>query len=299
MRRKKKSKIPTILAALFIFVVFFMVGTGLANYFHSGTFQPALIPRRSTERVILLVGVDARNKNEPSRSDTAILVFFHPKDNRIDLLSVPRDSRVDIPGEEYKRKINYAHAKGGTDLLIETLKNVLGVKVDGYIEVDFEGFKEAIDALGGVEINVEQRMYKPSENINLHPGLQTLNGYDSLAYCRWRGDGRGDIGRIERQQKFLRALGRQAIGANGIIHSPAVISNIVSNVKTDLKISEIMAAVGQFSEHPTINSYMLPGTSQMINGASYWVIDWSETEKLMKTVKSPTSPKVDETKTSQ
>lgn len=296
MKHKKKSKVPTILTALVLFMVFFVVGTSLSSYFKTGEL-PSIIIKKPSDKVFLLVGVDARNKNEPSRSDTAILVFFHPKDNRVDMVSIPRDSRVSIPGQTYKRKINFAHAQGGTDLLIETIDDLLDVKVDGYLEIDFEGFKNAIDALGGIEINVEQRMYKPSENIDLRPGLQTLNGYDALAYVRWRGDGRGDIGRVERQQKFLRALGRQAIGASGLIHSPAVVSEIVSNVKTDLSVTEMTAAAAKLSGKPTINSYMLPGEAQTINGASYWVIDRSQTAKLMEKVKKPTS--VEEPKASE
>ncbi|MGE5396332.1 MAG: LCP family protein, partial [Chitinophagales bacterium] len=215
MRSKRTRQRYGILIIPIIFIGFFLIGSLAGQYFNPN-FGPAsggLFKKKPSDKIILLYGVDARNKNESSRSDTMILAFIHPQINRIDLLSVPRDSRVSIPGEDHDRKINYANAKGGSDLLIETIEGLLEINIDGYIQVDFEGFEDLIDTMGGVDLSVEKRMYYPAEDIDLMAGKQHLDGHDALAYVRYRSDGMGDIGRIQRQQKFMRAFIRQAAGA--------------------------------------------------------------------------------------
>ncbi|MGE5416737.1 MAG: LCP family protein [Acidobacteriota bacterium] len=278
------------LAALAIFIVFFAVGSYVSTYMGGPSITGMITQIQKKDKVLLLIGVDARNKNEPSRSDTIILAFFHPKINRVDTLSIPRDSRVDITGEQNKRKINFAHAKGGVDLLEDTLNQQFGVSPDRYIEVDFEGFEKAIDVLGGVEINVEKRMYYPEEGINVHKGLQSLDGHDALGYVRYRSDGLGDIGRVERQQKFLRALARQFLAEGGILKAPSLYEEIKDYVKTDVKVSDITGFARQFAGDPQVNSYMVPGEAQMINGGSYWVVDWEKTKKLVEQLKSGSDP---------
>lgn len=281
--RRKKTGLGSILITILVFIIFFFIGSWSGASLISGSLEGISLVKPS-DKTVMLVGVDARNPNEPSRSDTIILVFFHPKANRIDLLSIPRDTRVSIEGENFKRKINHAHMKGGVELLEKTVQDNLGVTIDAYVKVNFSQFKQAIDTLGGVEINVEKKMYYPYEDIDLKPGLQRLNGHDALAYVRYRSDGLGDIGRVERQQKFLRALGRQAFGYQGIIKSPSIINETRKNVKTNLSTRDMAAIARQFVGEPTINSYTLPGESKTINGGSYWVVDWTETRNLLKEI---------------
>lgn len=292
-KRNNKGRGRRLILYLLLFVIFFLAGD-LAAYLIGGTNRLAwnrVIPKQEKkEKVILLLGIDARIKTEPSRSDTMMAVFTHPDEGRVDVVSIPRDSRVSIPGEPYKRKINYAHAKGGQRLLEKTLKKEFDIEPDGYIEVDFDAFEKVIDILGGVEINVEKRMYNQWENIDLQPGRQTLNGYDALAYVRYRGDGLGDIGRVQRQQKFLRALAKQAFSFQTILHSGSLIEEMRRNVKTDMSGDQMIEIARMFKSKPTVNSYMLPGEPQMINGASYWVIDRMEAEKLIEKVKNPSTP---------
>jgi LCP family protein required for cell wall assembly len=285
-RRIRKGRV--VFLAVLLFLLFFGLGN-LCTYFWKNGFSVNndLFKPKSADRVILLIGVDARDPKEPSRSDTIMLVFLHPKENRIDLLSVPRDSRVSIEGESYKRKINYAHAKGGPELLQKTLQDCLNVKINGYMELDFSGFEKVIDQMGGVEINVEKRMYTAYEGIDLYPGLQRLNGHDALAYVRFRHDGMGDIGRIQRQQKFLRAVSKQALTFHNIVNSPALLGEIMDNIKTDMGTGAIASLARQFVSQPEVNSYMVPGEAEMVNDASYWVVNWSETEKLVEELKNP------------
>ena len=108
----------------------------------SGLFKPA-------NKTILLIGVDARKAGEPSRSDTIMVASCNPRQNRVDIISVPRDTRVLIKGQSRPYKINRAHALGGPELLQSTVEDLLHVPIDGWAEVDFEGFEKMIDLMGG------------------------------------------------------------------------------------------------------------------------------------------------------
>jgi LCP family protein required for cell wall assembly len=276
----QKARFVTFIIA--VFALFFAIGNGVvAIWNHGDLLKGGLLPRRST-RVFLMTGVDARGGETASRSDTIILLFLHPKNEAVSLLFVPRDTRVWIDGESYQRKINFAHSKGGIQLLKETLEEQIKVDIEGYVEVDFEGFKEVIDLLGGVEIDVEKRMYNPPEDIDIQPGKQRLNGYDALGYVRYRSDGLGDIGRIERQRKFLQELFKQSFKLTTLIKSPQIISQLIQYTITDLTVSQILEIAGQLAGQPEIDTHTLPGESAMINGGSYWVTDDEQARVLVK-----------------
>lgn len=167
---------------------------------------------RETEAVLraednvhfLLVGSDER-EDEVSRSDTMIYMVVRPKDKKIAYLSFPRDTLVAIEGYG-EDKLNHSYAYGGINLLEDTLRSNFHTKIDHVVKVNFNSFKKVIDAMGGITIDVESDMSVPWEEIDLKKGKQVLNGHDALAYVRWRNDGRGDLGRIERQQKFIQAV---------------------------------------------------------------------------------------------
>lgn len=223
---------------------------------------------------VLLIGVDARKENEPSRSDTIILAFFDATGHKVDLLSIPRDTYVRIPGYG-PDKINAAHALGGPQLLMETINSFLGSQVTKYVEVDFQGFEKIVDLLGGVDIEVEKRMYYPEEDINLKPGFQHLNGHDALAYVRFRNDPEGDIARIGRQQKFLKAMLDQALRLGTLPKIPRLISEVNKYVRTNLSTMEMinLALFLKDMNSSTIVSHMVPGEGKYLKGVSYWVAD--------------------------
>lgn len=230
---------------------------------------------------VLIIGTDERD-NEPSRSDTLILAALFPEDKQVKLISIPRDTRVKIPGKGYE-KITHAHAYGKEELVIKTVENFLDIPVDYYIKVNFQGFKNIIDVLGGVTLNVEKRMYYPPEEIDLKPGLQKLNGHDALAYVRFRSDGQGDIGRVERQQKFLSALTDHIKSIATIPKIPSLIKEINTHVKTNMTTKDILYFASKFMSinHENIQHYMIPGRADIINGLSYWVSDTKELEKIV------------------
>jgi len=288
-RARKKTRDPLflilglVLLAFFTFGIFACTGYLVANKIFNveigqadkNGHAEAAVPGKAD--TVLLIGVDGRDPKEPSRSDTIILAVLDPKESRVDLLSIPRDTRVKIPKYGYD-KINAAHAYGGPELLMNTINELLGTHIDKYVEVDFEGFANIIDILGGIEINVEKRMYYPEEGIDLQAGLQRLNGYDALGYVRYRNDPEGDISRIRRQQKFLQAVVDQTVKLSTLPKIPKLVNEISQQVNTNLGVKDMLTlALGMKNlDSSSITSYTLPGEGRYINGISYWIVDQKE-----------------------
>lgn len=231
---------------------------------------------------ILAVGADKR-PNDVGRSDTILLAFLDTKNKKVQVLSVPRDTYVTIPRSGERTKINHSYAYGGIPLLEETLESYMDIAIDYYVAVDFNGFVELVDAIGGVELEVEKRMYTPWENIDLQPGLQTLNGKDALGYVRYRGDKLGDIGRIGRQQHFLKELAEELMSLSSVWKIPKFVDIFTENVDTNLTAGEILSLYNTFKDIDlsTLNLQMLPGAGEYINGISYWIGNREEMDKLL------------------
>ncbi|GFN21776.1 LCP family protein [Thermanaeromonas sp. C210] len=242
--------------------------------------EPRILPR-----AVLLIGVDARQEKEPSRSDTIMVAFLDEAGRRIDILSIPRDSYVRIPGHG-SDKINAAHAFGGPELLMETVNSLLGTRVAKYVEVDFQGFEKIVDTLGGVDIEVDKRMYYPEEGIDLQAGFQHLNGRDALSYVRFRNDPEGDITRIGRQQKFLKAMLEQAFKLSTIPKIPRLVSDLNKYVQTNLSTAEMvsLALFLKDLDSSTVVTHTVPGEGKYINGISYWVIDEEKLEEVLNSI---------------
>ena len=184
-----------------------------------GIKQNSTPPTAAKAQTILLVGTDARWGETGGRSDTMMLMRILPAQHTISLLSIPRDLRVPIPGYG-DQKVNAAYAYGGSKLLIATLRDYLGVSIDHFIEINFRGFSQVVNTLGGVYVSVDQRYYNRNvhtaatdfADIDIQPGYQRLNATDALAYVRFRHMD-SDFTRAARQQLFLRETERQVIAA--------------------------------------------------------------------------------------
>ena len=241
---------------------------------------------------ILVLGIDER-EGEPARADTIILASLFPEERQVKLLSIPRDTRLLIPGHG-NDKINHAHVYGGINLVKSSVEEFTGIPIDYYVETNFQGFINMIDILGGVSLNVEKKMYKPLENIDLEPGLQTLNGYDSLAYVRYRDDGMGDIGRIGRQQNFIKVLAENTIRTSNVTKIPELVDEMKKYVKTDLSIMDMITYATRFAkmDPADLEGYQVPGFSGMQNEVSYWIPDLNATKKIVDNMKRPTVKEV-------
>lgn len=228
------------------------------------------------KRNILLLGLDAgtigaSEKNNRYRSDTMMVVSIDSQSKKINILSIPRDTKVNIPGVG-TQKINAAMAYGGPNLAVRTVKNFLGVPIHNYVTVKYKGFRDIIDALGGVELEVERHMDYDDDPGNLHihlkPGLQVLDGDKAEQFVRYRQYPDADIGRIRAQHKFLNALTKTVLKPGTLLKLPKIIDTIQENVDTDIQPLE-MAKLGHLArqiDKDNINMYILPGKWEKISG---------------------------------
>lgn len=180
-------------------------------------------PSAQPGRVYVLAGSDSREDLSPEeqaelgtgqaggrRADTIMLLAV-PTTGPAALVSIPRDSYVSIPGRG-KAKINAAYAIGGPSLLVATVEQNTGLRVDGYAEVGFDGFVAVVDAVGGIRMCPPEAIKDPASNLDIPAGCQTMDGATALGYVRMRkADPRGDLGRVERQREMLAALAGRVV----------------------------------------------------------------------------------------
>ncbi|GAB4259910.1 LCP family protein [Thermincola ferriacetica] len=289
--KNKFFKIMNILALVAVFAGSFYIGNILANIGEEKNNEPVKIKAGDkkddlpVDRLnVLLLGIDARKGEKDARTDTMILVSIDKETRKIAMLSIPRDTLVDIPGYG-KSKINAANQIGGTDLAVDVVENLLGVDIPYYVKTNFEGFKDIVDTLGGVTIDVEKRMYwRDGKNtINLYKGVQRLDGNKALQYVRFRHDALGDISRTERQQKFLMALADEILQAKTIVKLPKLLPQIFSVVDTNFGFKDIffLTRVASSLSPDNIVAQTLPGTFYNYKGISYWKADEEKTKLVL------------------
>ncbi|MCX5750742.1 MAG: LCP family protein [Candidatus Saganbacteria bacterium] len=237
------------------------------------------------EQVNLLV-LGADDTVGVKRSDTIMILRINPKEKKTELISIPRDTIVSIPGHGMD-KINHAYAFGGADLSRMTVENFLGLSIPYYVCVDVKGLESVINDLGGVEVNVESRMYYVDYAgglyVNLYPGVQRLNGQDALAYLRFRHDVGGDIGRIGRQQKFIQALAEEIMKKEGMVKSSDLLLKFMSNVRTNMRVSQVLGVamiLRESYESGHVKMQAVPGSDLMLNGVYYLQPDSVALERL-------------------
>ena len=230
------------------------------------------------ERVnIMLMGVDEREE-DVGRSDTLMVASLDSSQDKVSLLSIPRDTRVQIKRHGYD-KINAAYAYGGEALSQSTVEALLGMEIDHYIIVNTKSFGKMIDAIGGVDIEVDNRMYyeDPWDDngglvIDLKPGLQHMDGDTAITYVRYR-DEEGDAGRVRRQQKFMRACFDKLSDPSIMLKLPEIIKEAKDAVKTDLSISEMVEIAQTLKvaddSSEGLKTGIVPGRWAYINGVSY------------------------------
>lgn len=240
--------------------------------------------REKSNVYLLLAGTDQR-ADEASRSDTIIYAALRPVDRKIEMVSIPRDSLVEIPGVG-EDKINASLAYGGVELLQETVENLVDNPVDHTVLINFESFADIIDAMGGIRINVEEDMYLPEEGIDLKAGEQKLDGHDALAFVRWRGDGTGDIGRMERQSEFMQALSEKVRHLTPW-RAAMTLWTVQREIDTDMSILDILKLgwdfIGMSGDALEVQHFTYD--TPYINGISYVILDdqsVDETIQLMK-----------------
>ena len=282
-KRKKRNPILTVLLLLVL-----LAGGLWCGYTVTGLVLPdphAGLSDQQKEMLnnvnILVLGCDEREGENQARADVIIVATIRPDDKEVSLFSIPRDTRVTIEGHG-KDKINHAMAFGGIPLITDSVELLLGIHIDHAVKVNFDGFINVIDALGGVNINVPEKMYKPLEAIDLLPGYQTLYGEDALAFVRWRGDGLGDYGRIARQQQFIAAL-TEKVKNMSVGQALDVLDAVMDSIETDMSVREMTSyatnLIGLSSDK--VHTYSFVGGSVYINGVNYVEPDMEEIKAIV------------------
>ena len=223
------------------------------------------------------------------RTDTMLLVRIDPAAGAVNVMSIPRDTRMDIPGYGVM-KVNQANVEGGALLSAQTVsRNLGGIEIDRYVRVSTTAFREIVDLVGGVEVSVPKPMYYEDQTqglvIDLEAGLQTLNGDEAEQFARFRQDAYGDIGRVQRQQTLLKALRERLTRPSVLPRLPQIVRVLQRRIDTNLSAEELLA-LANFAlelESQAFQMVMLPGRfsepSEYI--ASYWIMDPTASQRVI------------------
>jgi LCP family protein required for cell wall assembly len=242
-------------------------------------------PFHGRDRVtILLVGTD--NSGSRGLADTVVVAVVSPPTGEISAVSIPRDSRVEVPGLG-PRRVNAAHAYGGLPLTIQTVEMLLGIPIDYYVEVGISGLVKLVDAIGGVDLEVEKRMLYHDRSqqldIDLQPGFQHLDGTQAMGYVRFRHDAVGDLGRMERQRKFLRVVMEKLLAPDNVARLPSLAQAFIDTVKTNLSVKDLLSLkrIAEQNGADAIRTATLPGVPRMIHGQSMIELDVNEVQQTV------------------
>lgn len=234
---------------------------------------------------VLLLGVDAAGRAR--RSDTVMVAHINPKSKKVSVISIPRDTLVVIPGVRLD-KINHAYAYGGPELACATTSGFLGVPIEKYIKINIDGLEKVVDRLGGITVDVPERMYyvdySQNLNIDLKPGRQRLNGKQAVGFLRYRHDALGDLGRIRRQQAFLQEVAKEIANTKNVVQTYQIIMDFLNCVETNIPNMQMFAlasVVRQAYEFGNIEVSSLPGSGTKIDGIYYLQPDMEQTNRLV------------------
>lgn len=245
----------------------------------------------------LVVGVDngdgdENNKKDPRRTDTMMVVHYNHKEKKYDVISIPRDTKVKINGNT--KKINDAHFLGKVPLAVETVEDLLNIKIDHYVKVDTIAFRKFIDALGGIEVVVDRDMFYDDKVQNLHINLsksdkpQLLDGKQAEDFIRWRKNNddtgylNGDLDRIKHMQDFFNTVLGKVQSPSIIPKIPGILAMLPKYIETDLNAADIMKYSMSLAkmEKEKIGYHTIPGEAGYEGIKSYFFYDDKESSKL-------------------
>ena len=307
-RRQRRRR--TLLVALAVAAVLVLGGAGaafayysiLSGNLHEGVddaLRDALVDTDLANEpfYLLLMGTDGSNERAASeqyagdqfRSDSIILTRIDPVGKKVTMVSLHRDTLVDM-GEYGQNKLNAAHAIGGPAMTVETVSKLAGVPISHYAEINFDGFKDVVDALGGVEVDVPMTIDDADAGGYVEAGVQNLNGDQALILCRARHAyddfGDGDSYRAANQRLVLAAIAKKVLAAD-VATMAGTVQALSQYVTTDLEITDIVGlaqALQGLDPSTDIYSAMEPTESQYINDIWYEINDVEAWKKMMSRV---------------
>ncbi|MEF2243865.1 MULTISPECIES: LCP family protein [unclassified Paenibacillus] len=257
-----------------------------------------VVNKKADPIAFLLMGIDQRGK-ETGRSDTLLYAVVRPSDGNILLVSIPRDMYVEIVGRDRKDKINHAFAFGGAGMSMDTVEKLLDSPVHYYASINFEGFKQVIDELGGIALPIEKDIENKDPNHDyffIKGGQSLYNGTDALNFVRYREDAGGDMSRTERNQQLLSAMMDKATNMNQWMKIPQLINILGNNFQTDMRPDNLvdLAQVMLQSKQRNIYNHTLAGEGHRLEsgGAWYYFADEKDLSKVQAMIKNWLDPSV-------
>jgi len=233
---------------------------------------------------ILLMGVDER-EGDVGRSDTLMVMTVNPKTEKMQIVSIPRDTKTEIIGEGKTTKINAAYAYGGVKMALDTVENFTNIDIDYYAQVNMEALSDLVDAVGGITVNneldwIDEGYYK--KGYHYEEGNIQLDGPKALGYVRMRHlDPNGDFGRNERQRKVLTAIIDKAASISSVSKFDDILNVLGSNVKTNMTFDEMMDIQKNYrGARNNIEQYEVTGTGDTSTGTYYLVVSDEEKQKV-------------------
>ncbi|KAB7707388.1 LytR family transcriptional regulator [Bacillus aerolatus] len=290
-RKGKKKIILTILLLLivvgagFAFNVYSSFNSALKNMVNESALEKSEKREKEVSLkdnmpfTVLLLGVDER-EGDKGRSDTMILLSVNGQENSVEMLSIPRDTRVDIVGKGKEDKINHAYAFGGVNMAAKTVEEFLDVPVDYYIEMNMDGFKDIVDAVGGITVN--NTFAFSYEGEDFPKDTIKLNGEEALKYSRMRyEDPQGDFGRQARQRQVIQGIIDKGASAQSVRKYNGMLGVVEKNVQTNLSIDEMMAIQKNYAPaRHNIKQEEVEGSNKKIGGVYYYLVSDEEKERV-------------------
>ncbi|MED3985243.1 LytR family transcriptional regulator [Peribacillus simplex] len=305
---KKKKKKRTWLKVVGIIVLLFILAGGAFAYSVWNSLTKTVdtmhtpIDRTTDKRTkdlalsdqepfsMLMLGVDERD-GDKGRSDTMIVLTVNPQKKSVKMLSIPRDTRTEIVGHGTQDKINHAFAFGGAKMSMDTVENFLDIPIDYYMKINMEGFKDIVDAVGGV--TVQNDLDFTSDGIHFAKGTHTLNGKEALAYSRMRHDDpSGDFGRQSRQRAIIEAVIKKGASLSSLTKYDEVFDALGNNIQTNLTFDDMMDIQKNYRDaSKSITQSSINGNGTKIDGIYYYIVSDEEKEKVQSELKEQLSIK--------
>jgi polyisoprenyl-teichoic acid--peptidoglycan teichoic acid transferase len=228
---------------------------------------------------VVLLGVDER-KNDRGRSDSIIVMTVNAQKNSVKMLSIPRDTRTEIIGKGTVDKINHAYAFGGVDMSMNTIENFLDIPIDYFIKINMNGFKDIVDAVGGV--TVQNNLDFTYSGVHFPEGELKLNGEKALKYSRMRKqDPRGDFGRQTRQRQIIQGVIKEGASLKSLTNYGNIFSALGSNVKTNLTFDQMVTIQKNYkAASNNIEQLELKGSGGKIDGIYYFQVPNEEKARV-------------------
>ncbi|MEK3888336.1 polyisoprenyl-teichoic acid--peptidoglycan teichoic acid transferase TagU [Bacillus sp. FSL K6-3431] len=233
---------------------------------------------------VLMLGVDQR-EGDKGRSDTMIVMTVNPEKQSMEMLSIPRDTRVEIVGKGIDDKINHSYAFGGVEMSMNTVEKFLDIPIDYYVKMNMEGFKDIVDSVGGITVNNDFDFSEGGHHFA--KGQLNLNGKEALSYARMRkNDSRGDFGRQMRQRQVIQGVMNKGANVSALWKYDDILKALSNNVETNISFDEMKDIQKNYSSaRHNIEQMEIAGNGSTIGGVWYYIVSQDERDKVQARLK--------------